>query len=439
MIDGLQQAQRLATLLSGAIRGAGLYPPGHPASLQPFREMEPVIQALQREGGERNEVRMAVVDGVLSVGEHIFFAPPAPLQELINRLDEKGVTGLILKPGVTAQDLTVLARLMADSSGTVSELGDGLKHAGVQLIEVMEEDPLSHTYNEAMSAVRDIFDEIGKGRIPNSRRMLTVVSSLASAAIKEPAALLGLALIKDYDNYTFQHSVNVGVLSMALSASMGHKEPEVEESGLAGFLHDIGKTRVDKVILNKPGKLSSDEFVEMKKHPEYGAAIVREMEGVPEKVAEAVLGHHIRYDRAGYPEWARELPFGDTSGIVAVADFYDATTTLRSYQSPMLPTQAVKEIHKASGTSLDGTIVERFMELTGKYPTGSLVRLDSNELAVVFTPSTQPCGAAVVKVVTDAYGDMLAEPELRSLLSSGECIVDLVDPMVKGIDVSRYF
>jgi len=193
------------------------------------------------------------------------------------------------------------------------------------------------------------------------------------------------------------------------------------------------------VILNKPGKLSSDEFVEMKKHPEYGAAIVREMEGVPEKVAEAVLGHHIRYDRAGYPEWARQLPFGDTSGIVAVADFYDATTTLRSYQRPMLPTQAVKEIHKASGTSLDSNIVERFMELTGKYPTGSLVRLDSNELAVVFTPSTQPCGAAVVKVVMDAYGNMLAEPELRSLLSSGECVVDLVDPLVKGIDVSRYF
>ncbi len=436
MINGLQHAQRLATLLSGAIRGAGLYPPGHPASLQPFRDMEPVIQALQREAGE---VRLAVVDGVLSVGEHIFFSPPAPLQELINRLEEKGISGVILKPGVLARDLAVLARLMAEGSGTASELGEGLKRAGVQLIEVMEEDALSHTYNEAMSAVRDIFDEIGKGRIPNSRRMLTVVSTLASAAIKEPAALLGLALIKDYDNYTFQHSVNVGVLSMALSASMGHKEHEVEESGLAGFLHDIGKTRVDKVILNKPGKLSSDEFVEMRKHPEHGAAIVREMEGVPEKVAEAVLGHHIRHDRAGYPEWARTRSFGVTSGIVAVADFYDATTTLRSYQRPMLPTEAVKEIRKASGASLDGAIVERFLELTGKYPTGSLVRLDSNELAVIFTPSTQPCGAAVVKVVVDASGSMLAEPELRSLVPSDDSIVDLVDPLVKGIDVSRYF
>lgn len=435
MIDGLQHAQRFATLLSGAIRGTALYPPGHPASLQPFREMESVAHALQRETGD---VRLAVVDGVLSVGEHLFFAPPAPLQELTARLEEKGVSGLILKPGVLVHDLSVLARLMSES-GTAAELKQGLRQAGIRLIEVMEEDVLSSTYNEAVSAVREVFDEIGKGRIPNSRRMLTVVSSLASVAIKEPAALLGLALIKDYDNYTFQHSVNVGVLSMALAASMGQTETEVGETGLAGFLHDIGKTRVDKEILNKPGKLSSDEFVQMMKHPEYGAAIVREMEGVPGRVAEAVLGHHIRYDRAGYPEWARTQEFGVTAGIVSVADFYDATTTLRAYQRPMLPTEAVKLIRGACGASLDGEIVERFLELTGKYPTGTLVRLDSNELAVVFTPGTHSCGAAVVKVIADAQGHLLAEPELRSIASSGDCIVDLVDPLLKGIDVASYF
>lgn len=435
LIDGLQQAQRLATLLSGGIRGAGLYPPGHPASLQPFRELESVVLSLQREGGE---IRIAVVDGVLSIGEHLFFAPPPPLQELMNRLDEKRVSGLVLKPGVMANDLAVLARLMADPACT-AELGAGLKQAGVQLIEVMEEDNLSRTYNEAVGAVREIFDEIGNGRIPNSRRMLTVVSSLASAAIKEPLALLGLSLIKDYDNYTFQHSVNVGVLSMALAASMGRSVHEVEEAGLAGFLHDIGKTRVAKTILNKPGKLSSDEYLEMRRHPEYGAEIVREMEGVPDEVAEAVLGHHIRFDRRGYPESAKHLPFGVTSGIVAVADFYDATTTLRAYQRPMNPTQAVEELRNACGKSLDGKIVDRFLELTGRFPTGSLVRLDSNEIAVVFTPSAHPCGAAVVKVIMDGSGRALAEPELRSIIASGDRIVDLVDPLVKGIDVAGYF
>jgi putative nucleotidyltransferase with HDIG domain len=434
--QGLQHAQRLATLLSGGIRGGAYYPAGHPASLQPFREMEALAGSMLREG---EDIRLAVVDGVLSVGEHLFFAPTAPLEELSRRLEEKGVFGITLKPGVSYQDLMALARLMADPSGGAAELIQGLCQAAVDSIEVRKEDTLSQTYNDAVGAIRDIFQEIGNGRIPNSRRMLTVVSSLAAAAVREPAALLGLTMIKDYDNYTFQHSVNVGVLAMALSASMGQPPQEVEEAGMAGFLHDVGKTRVNKVILNKPGKLSSEEYLEMKKHPEHGAEIVRSMEGVPPRVAEAVLGHHIRYDRAGYPEWARTMQFGVTSGIVAVADCYDATTTLRAYQRPMQPKQAVDKIRDLCGTSLNGEIVDRFLELTGTFPTGSLVRLDSNEIAVVFTPSSQESGAAVVKVIMDGAGRALAEPDLRSLAGSGDRIVDLVDPLVKGIDVSRYF
>src|SRR6185369_11217115 len=124
-------------------------------------------------------------------------------------------------------------------------------------------------------------------------------------------------------------------------------------------LHDVGKTRVDKEILNKPGKLSDREYQEMKRHPEFGADIIRQMEGIQEGVATGVLGHHIRYDREGYPEWAREHPFGLMSGIVAVADCYDAATTLRAYQRPLHPTDAVAVIRKQCGTSLNRDIVER--------------------------------------------------------------------------------
>jgi putative nucleotidyltransferase with HDIG domain len=434
--QGLQQAQRLATLLTGGIRGVGYYPQGHPAALQPFREMENAIGSMQ---GEQGEVRVAVVDGILSVGQYLFFTPTPPLQELARRLEQRGIFGMVLKRGVDAGDLMELARLLGESEGDAAQVKEGLAQAGVESIEVLEEEALTETYHEAVGAIREIFHEIGTGRIPNSRRMLNVVSSLAAVAVKQAPTLLGLTMIKDYDNYTFQHSVNVGVLAMALSASMGEPRDQVEEAGMAGFLHDVGKTRVNKGILNKPGKLSHEEYLEMKRHPEYGAEIVRQMEGVPERVAEAVLGHHIRYDRAGYPEWARTLPLGVTSGIVAVADCYDATTTLRSYQRPMQPKEAVDKIRTLSGTSLNTDIVESFLELAGKFPTGSLVRLDSNEIAVVSLPSSDDAGAAVVKVIIDRGGKALVEPELRRLVPGGERIVDLVDPLVKGIDVSRYF
>jgi putative nucleotidyltransferase with HDIG domain len=388
---------------------------------------------------ERGEIRLAVVDGILSVGEHIFFAPTEPLVELSRRFEEKGVFGITLKPGVAAEELMVLARLLADASGGAAELAQGLSAGGIHSIEVREEDPLSHAYSDAIGAIRDIFQEIGNGRIPNSRPMLSVVNGLASAAVKDPAALVGLAMIKDYDNYTFHHSVNVGVLAMALSGAMGQPLHEVEETGIAGFLHDVGKTKIDKRILNKPGKLSGEEYGEMKRHPELGAEIIRQMEGVHTRVAEGVLGHHIRFDREGYPEWARALPFGLMSGIVAVADCYDAATTLRAYQRPLQPMEAVKAIRNLCGTGLNGEIVERFLELTGRFPVGSLVRLDSNEIAVVFTPSTDESGAAIVKVIMDRSGRALANPVLESLAQSGARIIDLVDPLVKGIDVSCYF
>jgi len=432
----LKLAQRLATLLSGGIRGCGYYPPGHPAAVQPLKEMAELAAKMQRNGAE---LRLAVVDGVLSVGEHLFFAPSDPLQDLARRFEKRRLLGINLKRGVTSEDLVVLARLLAEPEGGAAQIKEGLWAAEVATIEVKEEESLSQTYSEAVGALREIFNEIGSGRIPNSRRMLSVVDSLAAAAVKEPATLLGLTLIKDYDNYTFQHSVNVGVLAMALSASMGQTPAEVEEAGMAGFLHDVGKIRVNKIILNKPGKLNSEEYLEMKRHPEYGAELVRQMEGVPERVAEAILGHHIRYDRAGYPEWARTLPFGVTSGIVAVADCYDATTTLRAYQRPMQPKQAVDKIRTLCGSGLNGEIVESFLKLTGRFPTGSLVRLDGNEIAVVCTPSQEECGAAVVKVIMDGAGRALPEPELRNLEQSGGRVVDLVDPLVKGIDVSRYF
>ena len=432
---GLQHAQRFATLLSGGIRGGAYYPSGHPASLQPFREMAQLASLLHRDHGE---IRLAVVDGVLTVAEHLFFAPTPPLEELGRRFEEKGIFGITLKKGVTDQDLVVLARLMGESSGGAAEVKEGLARSGVRSIEVREEDVLSQTYNEAVGAIRDIFHEIGSGRIPNSRRMLTVVSSLASVAVREPAALVGLSLIKDYDNYTFQHSVNVGVLSMALAASMGQTDEQVEEAGLAGFLHDIGKTRIDKTILNKPGKLSSDEFLEIKKHPEYGAEIVRQMAGVPGRVAEAVLGHHIREDREGYPEWAKEQSFGVASAIVAVADCYDAATTLRSYQPPMIPRDAVERIRSMAGTSLDAQVVRHFVELSGRYPTGSLVRLDSNEIAVVTAPSSEECGAATVKVIIDGAGNTLGVPVARNLAGDGGFIVGAIDPLVRGIEVARY-
>ncbi|UFS72239.1 HD-GYP domain-containing protein [Geomonas sp. RF6] len=435
----VQQAQRLATLLAAGLKGGGFYPPGHPAAMQPVRELAALTEQLVPEG---EELCLTLGEGIFTVGDHVFFASTPALEELWRRLSDRGVRVVTMSRGASADDFLVFCRLVARCDGGIAELTRKLEEEGVATLAVSDEeeqDDPRQTYSEALEAIRDIFHEIDNASTPSARRIMKAVSSLAAVAVKDPATLMGLAMIKEYDSYTFTHSVNVGVLAMALAAAMGYSRREIEETGMAGFLHDVGKTAIDKEILNKPGRLSATEMAEMRRHPELGAEIVRQMEGVPTEVAEVVLGHHIRYDRNGYPEWARERSFGLASSIVAVADCYDASTTLRVYQRPLHPKEAVENMRRLCGTVLHETVVERFEELAGKYPVGSLVRLDSNEIAVVYLPSSDELGAVMVKVIRDAAGKNLEEPVMRRLSESGERIVDLVDPLVRGVDVARFF
>jgi HD-GYP domain-containing protein (c-di-GMP phosphodiesterase class II) len=216
----------------------------------------------------------------------------------------------------------------------------------------------------------------------------------------------------------------------------------LRDAGTAGMLHDIGKTRIDKQILNKPGKLSPEEYELMKQHAEKGAEIIGQMTEIPPRVGEAVLGHHIKHNRTGYPEWARERVFGAINEIVAVADCYDAITTLRTYSAPVLPKAAIEIMHRLAGTSLDGNLVEKFDTMMGKYPVGSLVRLDTNEIGLVVRPNPMESTAPAVKVIIGAGGEVLDLPKLMSLAARDGArqpvIVSTVDPLLKNIDLASY-
>jgi HD-GYP domain-containing protein (c-di-GMP phosphodiesterase class II) len=448
----LGNAQRIVTLLSAAMKGMTLYPAGHPAIIQPLQEIMAVSEKVLL---SQPEIRLGLLDGVLFVDDHLFFTPTSAMEDLAGRLLEKELSGIIVKYGVTLGELTLFVALLGN--GKLNALGIEKEMAAQGVVGIslkimtddnQEEEGEDHecdalqTYSQALDAMREVFRDIEFGRIPSSQQVITVVKSLASLTIQDPATLLALSMIKDYDNYTFNHSVNVGVISMSLGAALGLGREEIEDIGLAGFLHDIGKTRISISILNKPGKLTSAEFEEMKKHAESGMKIINEMEGIDSQIAQAVLGHHIGYDRQGYPEWARGLPFNSMSEIVSVADCYDAVTTLRPYRRPINPKAALDAILALSGTYLNAKLVDKFLEMMGKYPVGTLVRLDNNEIAVVFRPNPENSEAPTIKVVLNAAGRKLETPLVQRLADEGRnryaSIVDVVDPLLKNIDVASY-
>lgn len=447
-----QSAQRSAMLLTASIKSVLFYPQAHPAVRQPLEELAGILGGMLK---EKPEIHLGVVEGVFFLESHLFVSPNTAVAELADRLVKKGITALTIYSGVSVDELSQFASLVARREMTADLIPLELEKANVRAIRLgidhlvygnSEDESAStpsRTYFDAVNAVRDTMRDIENGRIPSGKRINSVVDNMVSATIKDHTTLLGLAMIKDYDNYTFNHSVNVGILALALGAYMGMDRDALRDANTAGLLHDIGKTRIDKNILNKPGKLSDAEYEVMKKHAETGAEIINKMQDIHPRVAEAVLGHHIKHNRTGYPEWAREKSFNVITEMVAVADCYDAITTVRTYSMPTLPKGAIDIMRRLAGTALNGELVDKFEEMMGKYPVGTLVRLDTNEIALIVRPNPMESKAPSIKVIIDAQGVVLEKPKLISIGNETDpnhvSIVSTVDPLLKNIDIASHF
>ena len=450
-----QTALRMITLFSGAVKGMAFYPASHPAIRQ---QMIDLYKILSTAFNHEDQISWGLIDGIMFYDDHLFIAPPAAISDLTNRMLEKGIARVIMQSQISFEELQNFIRLFSSKGAAFDALSRQVHQEGITHIQLVpqgdescdeqddeftveDEGDLVGTYNKALAAIRTICRDIERGRIPNSAPVIRVVNRMADITMREPTALMGLTLIKDYDNYTFNHCVNVGVLAMALGASIGLDTTSVKDLGIAGQLHDIGKTMIPIEILNKPGKLSSAEFEQIKLHPELGARIIGEMKGFAPHIAQIVLGHHLHYNRCGYPQWASKLPFNQMADIIATADTYDAITTLRVYQHPVNPKVALNEMQKLAGTILNGALLGHFVEMMGNYPVGTLVRLDTNEVAVVYRPNPLDVGAPVVRILINADGVRLSLPREQSLVehdgSRYASIVAVVDPLLKSLDIGR--
>jgi putative nucleotidyltransferase with HDIG domain len=282
--------------------------------------------------------------------------------------------------------------------------------------------------------------ELRMGRIPSADGAVRVIDSMRDIILTDENALLGLTLLKKYDGYTYAHSVNVAIFSLALANHLGVEGEALQKVGLAGLLHDMGKVRMAEEIIKKPGALTDVEMTKMKKHPELGVEILAEMKSIDRETAEIVLHHHVRIDGSGYPTLppgAEPHPHGV---LVALADCYDALTTTRPYQKSRHPSEAVRVMRRLSGRAYSPEIFGRFAEMVGTYPVGELVRLSTNELAVVMTANFLDATSPKVRIVTDRTGGRLDTPvdcDLAEEKTGGRLVVASSDPLVKGIDVGK--
>lgn len=274
--------------------------------------------------------------------------------------------------------------------------------------------------NSARQAVTSMFADVRMGRAINREVARQVVEDIADSVTRNSGALISLARLKTADDYTYMHSVAVCALMVALSRQLGMSDDDVRAAGFAGLLHDLGKADVPMDILNKPGKLTDEEFAQVKLHPAYGVKRLLEA-GVDDAVViDVCLHHHEKLDGTGYPKRLAGENISVMARMGAICDIYDAITSNRPYKAGWDPAESLARMAKWVNTHLDARLFQAFVKSVGIYPTGSLVLLNTGRLAVVVEQSKASLLKPVVKTVYSTVSNERIVPQLIDL-SSPSC------------------
>ncbi len=462
---GIQaEGRRLLTTLHGAMRALKLYPLENEAVQQAIAELQSAVEAVHARG-EGLELRV--------VGEFFFLNDTRLRLDLSNfatfgnvgqALRAHGIGALGILPGVQKNEWAPFLSLVARDPGddplqtflgrlsdtpvahiepdAESEHGDDLEEE-----EVLEQ--AKRTYAQSVRLAKDVMSDVRLGKAVNARKVKRAVQGIVDQVLADEPSIITMTTLRDFDEYTFTHSVNVCIFSVVIGQRLGLERLDLYELGLGALLHDVGKMRIPHDIVTKPGSLTDDEWHQIREHPTLGLLHLFRTGAfidIPYRQMLMAYEHHMRIDGSGYPENRRERNPSLFSRIVAVADGFDAATSVRSYQhKPWGADQVLREMRENPKRGYDPLLVKALISATGVFPVGTLVILDSYELAVVARTNPDPdlLHLPVVRIISDAMGVPVAQPvdldlAVEQSSGSGRAILKTTDPQKYGIRVADY-
>ena len=307
-------------------------------------------------------------------------------------------------------------------------------------------------YAEGVAVTRDVVAGVRLGRGPRLKRVKRAVQLVVDQVLNNEMSMVGMTTVRDYDEYTFTHSVNVCVFSVALGKKLGFSKVQLYDLGMTALLHDVGKARVPAEILNKVGGLEEREWKFIQQHPWMGALTLfgmRAYEEIPYRSILVAHEHHMKMDLTGYPKTIRPRTLGMFSRIVAVADGFDAATTRRVYNTAAIePDQVLKEMWDNPKRGYDRVVVKALINLIGIYPVGTCVILDTLEVGIVAAPNPdgQQLNRPLVRIAVDIDGSTLPLPGNQVSLTEKDdsgaykrSIVKVTNPNRFGLTPGDYF
>jgi putative nucleotidyltransferase with HDIG domain len=363
-------------------------------------------------------VTIGIVGEDLVVGDIPIRDAVATMGELMRRVQQAGIERIVIDRGVQSDEIMRLVETVSRSeSGDHTAALSRLPHIRVGRLQVDEQTDAGvgdiatfrRLYDDAVKVAETLWDSAGIEGIPDADAARGMVDSLAQAVAQNRTALLALTALKNYDNYTFTHMVNVSILTMGQARGVGIDGPLLREFGLAALMHDIGKVKTPNEILNKPDKLTEQEYEILKRHTVDGAQILRKTPEMPTLAPVVAFEHHLRADGTGYPS-AQRAQLNLATTLCGIADVYDAMRSQRVYQ-PAFPTDRILAVlQRNDGKQFDQHLVRRFVQLVGIYPVGNMVRLYNGEIAVVMKAHAPDPYRPRVRILMTADEIPLANP-----------------------------
>ena len=437
----LQQGHETIGKMVAAWQSFRMYPAKHPSCVQRVKQCHEQLSMLLF---QQPKISIGITEETLFVDDCLFTDPYISETEAIDILNDLGLIGLEIVRGLTVEELNLFFALSVyclKSDKKIQNAKDLKKLHHLRIITSLEENEKPRAvYNAAMQAVDQVFNDIKGGRVPSTEGLRNVSKSMVQSVLREKHALFALAQIKDYDNYTFNHSVNVGIISLTVGHACNIDPKQLPLLAFGGMVHDIGKLKISSKILNKPGKLTKEEYDLMKNHPVAGMELISKVKDIQQEVVDMVHYHHLHYKGfGGYPSRPRKnlSPMVD---MVKIADTYDAITTHRAYQRSIPPREGLRQMKNVRGSMLNPEFLDYFTFHLGDYPVGSLIRLKNGEIMLVVSFGELGNNHLKLRRVTTANGKSDPEKNLTELLpNEHNLIVADIDPATRGIDTSAYF
>lgn len=290
---------------------------------------------------------------------------------------------------------------------------------------------------ETKQLVMKTMDEARSGKISSTTDIYNMSAEMVFSITRNTDAMLSLAGLKTKDDYTFMHCVSVGIFMIALGKKLNFNESQLIEAGAAGLMHDLGKAFIPHNILNKPGKLTEEEFKTIKEHPELGYQCLINSNYENQAVLSVVRHHHERMDGQGYPLNFKDEQLTQLIRMSAIADVYDAVTSQRCYNKVMPATAALKML-LSSPQHFDSQMVKYFVSVVGLYPNNSLVRLSNDKLAIVVEQHDNELSSPKVNAIFSISSNLHIPPQVIDLSKSNVSIVSYEDPEKWKINMEHF-